>query len=1670
MFDGDESSPSTRQPLTLWTHLQPALEHAIAAMEQRVAEEVRRTSGHWAAVASDSDETYSRSLIAAYQAEVKLLDDTRAAQLLAEIARLHEEQLGDIRAATRTILQALQRDPNASSVQRTTLRLLLDAGKHTILAQLVDDLASEIKNSPGRNDLLLDHALIAELRTKEEERAAQVYERVLTDDPSALEAAEGLLRLALRQRDWPRVARVVRSIASSSEDPQSRRLMLVAAALLDRERPAAERAEWLARAASLATDGPGVALPMAVGLFRAADDIDGAVRIQLEQTERRPEAAGQLHFQISFLVAQHEDREGEALRHAEAAVERDDNNLLFTSWLAELLERAGRWGELAKTLERKARLVSTREEAVETLIALSEVLSTHLGNQEHAIAALERALSVSPADLACLQTLGRLYAAAGRYADLAQMHLEEAKATEDVDRKAQALYRAAQTLALRLERHDEAVEQLEGALTLRPGFAPARQLLEDLYRKTERHAQLIELYQAQLACSDDEQLRVSLLERIASLADLQLRDDELAIDTYEALLELRPRHALALPALARLYQQQQRHNQLLSTLRALAMTTGDAAGRAALLVRMGLVLEDHLGQPEQALAHYREALDTSASPYVYEHLGRLLHRLERWSELVDLTEQQAEASVDPDERLALHFSVGRLQEQHLDNLEAAAAAYKRALQIDGAYWPAIRGIVRVAHHMPELRAAGLEGMLLPTTVSGSDRLSAQLRVALALAEQRPDAAKDLLRQVIDEHPESTIAHNLLLQMLAADKQYAEILKLADPHDAIAIALGGLEDPQLAFERSSELELGEDLATLRWRELLSAASDDSALARELLEQRIAAESDGDLSNTLKLRLAQLFEDEPQRAAGLCREVLEAQPTQRRALDLLERLARQSDDNELLAEALQHRERQATQPAERAMARVLRGHEHLAAGETELARQAWTEALDEDPSCRPAYEALKRLHRSDEDPDALRQVLERGLDAIKDPRQRAADLKLRAKLRQQGGDISEAVSDLDAVLELDPCQPEALAAVDQALRTTDHFSALAQRYERARSAATTPLRAAALSVKLATLCLRELEDPRRAAQLLAEAIDKDPDNVAALLLSAEVQARLDQPTEAVALLSRALLRSSSNEELVGAHLATAEVYRMLGVGDRALRSLRTVLKLEPKNRRALTLLAAICEASGNHADAEAYLARLSRLEDDPHTRGSVLGRLAGVLAKQHGNTDSRVLKTISDAIDLAPADADLLQQTTEVLRDNERFEQLASVITRALPELPEQRRLDFLLIGGEVLATELARPDQAKELLRAALKHDPEQQQAIELLVGLFEDGDLEDQEARGEAMQLHRKLLARNPLAHESIRQLAQLCERDERIDEAFCARSALVFAGKATEEERYFHKLRRRDLPTVPSDTLTSEQRDALLCPEDSHPIREVLKLIEGSISELVPADLSHYGISDLASGRAPDGHPAWEVARSCAELLGIEGYQIVEALGGAAEGATEPASTPTLVVPRDFSRYPMPQQRFLCGRMLARLATSSECADPQRPEPLSVRTLEMLLAALVRSEDPDFGSDLASPVILDDMTQRLQRLLAEDRDRLERARTAAREALTEKNRDDIGPWLARCDVGAHHAGLLCAGNLDALAALTERSGTPLGDALTAELVRFATSSQFSRLRQQVGLALRKSS
>ncbi|MBN1944921.1 MAG: tetratricopeptide repeat protein [Bradymonadales bacterium] len=1615
----------------------------------------------------------ARTLIEIYRREVSTAPATLAVQILCVMARLFEEVLGDTRSAFQVLSEALRRDPTSPALVQTILRLMVDRRHQHRAATLLAEVAEAVDSIPFKVGLLLDLAALQERALRSDTQAVLSYQQALSIDPGNLEAAESLLALLWRNKHWEEVASLCTALAQGEADPETRFSLLMTAAVLAGKEAAGARM----RLATLALDAGSdweVALALALAGPPDQTDWEEIARLLVGQIEARPDQAGPLSFLLSRVQANHLHQLRQATTSAEAAAAAAPRDLVILDWLADLYRQEARWAELVDVLRTRMGLVSRAEDLVEILVSLAEIYETRLDQPEKAIEELEAALAISPLDVPVLQSLGGLYAQTGRWEDLVQMHLAEAGGSRHPGRGARALYRCSCILEEKLSNREAAIAHLEQALLLDSSFGPIVRLLEELYQKEQRDTDLLDLLAEQLKSVSTEERRIELLEQIADILYNRLGELDQAKQTYLELLQLRPDHLPALNALVLLYERSQEYHPMLATLRTLVGCQANVRQKAELLSRMGQIWEEKLGDSNQALLHYQEALACDPSlPELYQHLGRLFYANRQWPELVDLYRQEIAVTQDESDRVRLLFRIGRLQEQQLDLPEQASETYHQALQLDRSYWPALRGVLRVGRQLGAFQeVAELEGSLLKDAPPDAGNAPAFVRVGLLLDEETgaPEQAEVLYEKAREKDPKNHLARMLLLRSLMRRGGWERLAEELPPLSAAMVMGAGTHNSRLALDllrRHEERQPGS-LAVIRWRDTWTGAARDHLDQAKALAERLEREGDPRRKTAILKRLAamaeygQTSEHDPEE---LYRRLLEDNPEDHRILNALVRVARKRGDNQLLIEVLHRQAQIAETPERKSLALSSLADLLMSTEQVEPAIGFYRQALEDDPCCRTAYDTLKGWYWGRSDRQSLGWVLQTGLDCVTHPDALSVDLILRSDIRMEQGDWKGALDDLDRALSVKPALPGALERIDRILRERRDFEGLVERLARAAEQTSSSSLKSAIHLQIGLVYLDEHGDLREAERYLGLSVQANPDNAKALLAMANLRVKMDQPTEAMVLLNRVALRTRDQEDLFQAHLDIARICRdILGDPARARASLDAILARDPDYLPALRQMTDLAKHLKDDLRREESLKKLGALETDPEVRAQYILELSDHLGQRYGWDSPQVLEALEQAVAQHPKRVDILARLVELYRSAGQWEAVDRILLEHINDLSEADRPSYLLLRATILEKYLGKHQEARDVARQLLRLQPDNEQVARLLLGWLAATPSTDPLLVDEIISLHRVLLKGDPLSTASIRALYELCQQAGRADESFCAGSCLVLLGDASEEEAYFQKQRRRKVPVRPTGSLTSGVLSGLALPEGDHPLRTLLRLLRPHAAQLLPVDLRQYGIASLDEARLPPEHPARQVLQHCADLLGVEGFEVVEALGGVPRGTVEPADPPFILLPRDLLGLPVPAQRFLCGRLLARVEVATESFEPGRLEPLSLRDLEILLTALCRTGEPAYGEGVAAKAILDDMTEQIMSTLPPEV--LSNAREKARSILG-FDADELKGWIRSTELGACIGGLICCGDvMSAWEALKRTTDEPVPEEILGDLVWFTTSEQFASYRKLLGLAL----
>ena len=842
--------------------------------------------------------------------------------------------------------------------------------------------------------------------------------------------------------------------------------------------------------------------------------------------------------------------------------------------------------------------------------------------------------------------------------------------------------------------------------------------------------------------------------------------------------------------------------------------------------------------------------------------------------------------------------------------------------------------------------------------------------------------------------------------------------------------------------------------------------------------------------------------PAEAMRRWRAVVEADGTSLDGWQRLLRLAREGSDGTLEQEALAGLV--AALPEGQRAARfgelaIL----HEAAGDSQAARRAWAQAIDDDPTSTAALRGFlsitARLTGSDNIEQAAQSLSSTFLDAVRSVLLRAEEAgaplsfsekrMLALSLTQAGA--RGAIGRFEELLEKEPTDQLTLLAFARFLGSTA-----------ARGAPDGDRRRREV---LETLL--ECHGGSLPARVLVEAWGE----VCALRLEArEIDRAMDAARTSLSLLPAGDAAAAGRGSLAGA------------LSDRAVRALGACLASDSDVDQGLLLRALDLDFERALAPREkarnmAHQARIQaeRLQD-PTTARRLLNHALEIDADAsearqalfdldlHGEDPRRALEQsrallveerdpkkkaqlhlrlfrlqqklqLSDeaaaaelraAVDLDPRHVDILDAAARYFqqrRDALGLDRLYSAQLKSLDRDDVAGRLALLDRLSLLRRYELRDPRGAIDALEAMAALEPEAHKPREDAARIY----LELSQWK-QAQGAFRAVLDRDLLAADAWRGLFSACASAREPDESFCVAATMVSLEIADDDLVRAVKAVRPPFPrwpTAPADPLGFRRR--LAHPAERAAVRAVLEIVAPRLLPRLGRSLAELGLSAPVAQQSIA--PSFLVAvRVGLALLGLRELPIFRADDVDAAAFSAPASSePALVVSTDVLRGGItPERAFALGRAVAMCAPWSRLAALLGAVELR-RLLEGLVFAFLSARDVQqpsaqteaFGATLAAE---------LRRGAAGEVDALRTALIPAlRDWVHVRGQIQLDDWLGALHLSADRLGFLLCGELQpALRAVRAVRAASGRTGVVAELVRFSVAHSYLQLRRELGLSL----
>lgn len=1402
-------------------------------------------------------------------------DPARRRELLLDLADA-QERAGDVAGALTSCRRVLEWDDRDGGALARMDRLCTAAERWGDLAQVLGWEAEAAAGPADRIPFQLRLAALLEGRLLDREGALVLYreilaavpgqpeavarlEAVLARDPACREAASLLEEAYLATGDWAKYAGALDERAAATADPVARKAALLALAGVREERQGRADLAFIALTRAFREDPADETVRES--LERVARDTGALEELAALYEEELPRIrAGAVAAVVALrrgVLAEGSEGPEAARPWYERARDLDPGVGAGALPALDRIHRAAeRWPELADVLEARAALEEDPEERVAVLFRLAAVAEERLGDRDRAAGAYERIVELEPRHLPSLRALERLYEEAGRHDRLHDVLLAQREASGDPATRDRLSLRLAEVAAKGLGEPERAIEHLRQLLAGSPRNEAALSALEALYEETGRFRELAALLETHLSATVDPRTIARLHEKRGWVLATQLGSGDEALRSYQAVLERDPRNRKTLEAVRDLQREKGDLEGLAATLRRLVPLQDDALGVKRARLELARSLAD-LGRREEAIDNARRTLDLE--PYddgLLAGAEELLLSLAAFSDAVRAMELRAARLAEAgrkDDAAELWDRIARLWEERLGRKEGAAQALERLLELrpgDAEAFERLRGLYRVladwrrtaiaterfaaAVELPEERLA----LLVELAKIHEERLG-QKEVALAKlgAALELDPGNEEIRRGLRRLADDTGGH----EELAALLEYAAE---AQPRNELAASLyldlGRLQDEVLddpeAAEASFRKVLEFDPLNADTLDALVHLFDHRGRDRAYvlaLEQKLEAVVTLEEKKAILHAIARAYEErlgDVGEAVYSLERALEFDGGDRTTVALLGELYRREGRYADLRELWARARDLSTDPAERldrqlAIAALAEGE----LADVEGAVAAYRLALEIDPGCEAALDALERLYTRLDRPDDLLRVLERRMELCADGGERARLLLRAATIREEArNDLAGAVACYEEVLRIDPENLPAVKGLDRLLgRTGDverQIAALERHLALVERDPSSRAEAVELHVRIAELFL-DLERSDRAETWFTRALELDPDCRPALAGLARLHERAGNWTLALEHLRReARLAGGAAEAVDLLYRAGQLEEERLGDAEAARRSYARALEIDPGHLPSLRALRGLLERAG---DLDGYLEALVQEANhttDPAEKTRLWNEVGRFQLETRGDREAAV-RAFEEARRQSPDDLAAARGLADLYvaaEDWERAEGCLDVVCRALAGVAGEEAEKELLQRSYRLgfiAERAGNREKALPCFRKAFEIDPTFLPAAEGLARLLVDaGSLE--EARNvyqgillhhredlsdpEVVELHyaigelrrklgdpeaakkslRSALELDPYHPEALKALVALTEADGRYDAAYEHRRRLLEVVDGDERRR----------------------------------------------------------------------------------------------------------------------------------------------------------------------------------------------------------------------------------------------------------------------------------------------
>jgi len=613
-----------------------------------------------------------------------------------ELAEILGEKLQRREEAIEAAKRALDIEPH-TAVELERMSRIFQANQAWQDAVVVLEMAVNLRETNAEKvDTLLDVAALWKEQVKRPLGAAPAYEKILEIDPAHEEAYRACLDIYRGHKEWRRLTALMESRLTHIRERKDRVLIIKDVAEIYERHLGQKELAFARYCAAFREDfADDFVLGKLEQLASETEDYETLLEVLEDATAEVTTGAravgllqkvAQIYWRRMGDVA---EAEGRLLR----AVSLDRRDVSSLDTLAQLYEEAGRWEDVAHTLETKYERTDELDARKALRARIADLQEEHLDRIDLAIESHRRILELDGRDQAAIQSLIRLYQHEGKWQELISVLRRAANQADDRQVTVQFLFNIASIWETEIDSDEDAIEAYRDVLEFEASHLPSLESLERIYTRLDRQSELLQVYDRQVSLVSGVEDKVKIFTKMGTIWEERFSNFTNAAACYQSILDLDARHLASIKALERLVRRMGDFGRLIELYYRHIDLIQDRSEIVAIHLAIGEVWYHELSRVDKAEEVFGKALQIDDQSREAIHaLGQLYEKSGNWFNAIEMLNREAELCGATPEAVDLYYRLGKIQEDMLLDSHAARDAYSKALTIDPSFLPAVKAL------------------------------------------------------------------------------------------------------------------------------------------------------------------------------------------------------------------------------------------------------------------------------------------------------------------------------------------------------------------------------------------------------------------------------------------------------------------------------------------------------------------------------------------------------------------------------------------------------------------------------------------------------------------------------------------------------------------------------------------------------------------------------------------------------------------------------------------------------------------------------------------------------------------------------------------------------------------------------------------------------------------